>query len=240
MTSSPASLTCVALLCGALVIPCMATPNDKRGKSAAAAPIALPTSPLQSSQFGDPVAGKQKADAERCMECHGPEGQGAGHSNGAEGKFPKLAGQRRDYLAKQLLNFRTGERKHDKMNMMARSVSEDDLLDIVAYYSSQSRMQGDGQGDNPVGRELFAQGDAERDIAACVNCHGDGAARVDLPAGTPVPELRGQAWRYLEQQLLDWRSGWRRNSAGGVMNRTTRALTDGEIVALASYLSGLR
>jgi cytochrome c553 len=229
----------VGCLLVALALPGVAATvgRNTRNVKPAAGPAAV--SPLQSARIGDAEAGKDKADNERCIECHGPQGHGAGHSNGPEGKFPKLAGQRPAYLAKQLLNFRSGERKHDTMNMMARSVSEEDLLDIVAFFSSQSPMLGDGKGDNPVGRSLFAQGDAARNVTACITCHGE-ADTGALPAGVAVPIIRGQEWRYLEQQLLDWRSGWRNNSVGGVMNRSTQALTDKEIADLASYLSSLR
>lgn len=182
---------------------------------------------LAAAPKGDAVAGKEKADAERCLECHG---------SASEGRGAKLTGQRAAYLRKQLDDFRSGARKHDVMQMMVRSVEPADLLDIVAYFASQPGMQGDGRGEHPAGRALYDQGDAARAIAPCGSCHGERGQGSAQP-GPPVPLIGGQDLRYLEQQLLDWRHGLRKNSADGAMNRATRTLTDQEISALANYLA---
>ena len=182
---------------------------------------------------GDAVAGKFKSENERCQECHGSEGQGDGI--GAEGKFAKLAGQSPEYIVKQVQDFRSGARQHDFMSMMAKSIDDADLIDIAAYFGSQKRMQGDGSGDDKIGKNLFVSGDASRNILPCISCHGVGNN------GTAAnPLIAGQQWRYLEKQLLDWRSGERHNSADGVMNKVAKLLSDNEITALANYISGLQ
>jgi cytochrome c553 len=190
---------------------------------------------------GDPVAGKEKAESERCLECHGLDGNGAGHADsskaGTEGKFAKLAGQYPDYILKQIRDFRSGARKHDQMAIMARSVSDEDVLDIAAYFGSLPRMSGEGGDARALGKALFAQGDPARGVQACVSCHGDKGK--GLPGTALGPVVGGQAWRYLDKQLRDWRSGERRNSAEGVMSQASRALTDQDIEALADYLSGM-
>lgn len=215
----------LGLMLGALLHPALA-----------AAPRAKPAaSVVAEAPKGDPVAGQFKSDSERCQECHGSAGQGMGHSNSTEGKFAKLAGQYPEYIVKQIRNFRSGERKDDTMAMMANSISDADLADIAAYFSSQKPMRGDGGTAHPEGRKLFLNGDPARAIAACVSCHDAGPAK----ASARSPIIAGQEWRYLEKQLLDWRSGERRNSAAGVMNQIARQLTDADIVALASYLSAL-
>lgn len=81
---------------------------------------------------GDAALGQGKADAERCIECHGADGQGQGHSNGPEGKFARLAGQQAAYIVKQIQDFRSGARKHDQMAIMARSITDEDAADIAA------------------------------------------------------------------------------------------------------------
>lgn len=184
---------------------------------------------------GDAVAGQDKADAERCIECHGMTGHGAGHANGAEGRFAKLAGQHPEYIVKQIQDFRSGARRHDQMAIMARSISDEDLVDIAAYFGSLPAMKGEGAEVPELGKRLYLSGDAARGIVACVSCHGDKGKGV---AGMPLsPVLGGQAWRYLEQQLLDWRSGTRRNARDGVMTQVTRHLTDAEVQALTTYLA---
>lgn len=185
---------------------------------------------------GDPVLGKEKADTERCQECHGVDGNGAGHPNGPEGKFAKLAGQYPDYILKQIRDFRSGARQHDQMAIMARSVSDEDVRDIAAHFASLPRMSGQDGDQHLVGKQLFEAGDPARGIAACVSCHG--VRGKGVAGNTLTPVIGGQEWRYLDKQLRDWRSGERRNSPDGAMNQATRALTDLEIESLANYLSG--
>ena len=186
---------------------------------------------------GDSVVGREKAESERCIECHGLQGQGAEHANSAEAKFAKLAGQYPDYILKQIRDFRSGARKHDQMAIMARSVSDEDVLDIAAYFGSQLVMNGKDGDLHEVGKELYQSGDATRGITACVSCHG--VKGKGLEGNKLAPVLGGQEWRYLDQQLRNWRAGDRRNSLDGAMNRATAALTDKEIESLADYLSGL-
>ena len=180
---------------------------------------------------GDAVAGKEKADAERCIECHSPDPRLSGPDNGTGGKFAKLTGQAPDYLVKQLRNFRSGDRRHDFMAMMARSIDDVAAADIAAYFASLPVMRGDGSGAAPVAREFY--------VAACVECHGEAGKGGKTVSGVNAPVIGGQDQRYLEKQLTEWRSGERRNSPDGAMNRVTKALTDDEIRTLANYLAGL-
>lgn len=186
---------------------------------------------------GDPAVGKYKAESERCLECHGSAGPGQGYSNGTEGKFAKLAGQYPEYIVKQIRDFRSGARRYEFMAMMAKSINDTDLADIAAYFGAERAMQQQGRAANAIGKNLFVNGDAARNIVPCISCHGaagqGGASFAD--GGNPV--IGGQGLRYLEKQLFDWRSGERNNSAGGVMNAVTKALSDAEIQALAHYIS---
>ena len=186
---------------------------------------------------GDPVAGKAKAEDWRCAECHGRDGNGGG--NDPEARIAKLAGQYPDYLIKQFRDFRSGLRKNDYMEMVAKNVDDADLIDIAAYFAGKdgvhSVKHAGGDDMNPVAKELFDHGDKSRNIEACASCHGAASS----PENAVFPRLHGQAHGYLASQLTDWRSGERHNSAGGVMNLEARALSDAEIQALAGYLSGL-
>jgi cytochrome c553 len=185
---------------------------------------------------GDAAAGRIKSESERCQECHGVDGNG----NGESGKFAKLAGQYPDYIVKQIRDFRSGERKHDFMSMMARSLEDADVIDIAAYYAGQDKMRGDSGGNSSgahaLAQKLFASGDPARGMAPCAACHGANG-KGNGNAGFPV--IGGQEAKYLEKQLLDWKSGERRNSAGAVMSKIARDLNDAEITALVRYLSGL-
>ncbi|NIR62015.1 MAG: cytochrome c [Gammaproteobacteria bacterium] len=79
---------------------------------------------------GDPEAGKQKAAT--CAGCHGPKGV----SNNPE--WPNLAGQKEQYLIKQVKAFRDGERSNNLMSPMAKGLSDQDIENLAAYYSSIS------------------------------------------------------------------------------------------------------
>ncbi|MBA6290574.1 cytochrome c [Colwellia sp. MB3u-4] len=77
---------------------------------------------------GDAAAGKAKTAM--CSACHGAAGISA------IPMYPNLAGQKEAYLAQQLKNFRSGQRKNAVMGPMAMALSDDDIANISAYYSS--------------------------------------------------------------------------------------------------------
>lgn len=79
---------------------------------------------------GDPALGKKKSAV--CTACHGP----AGVSNNPI--WPNLAGQKEQYLIKQLKAFKSGERKEPTMLPFITPLSEEDIKNLAAYYSSLS------------------------------------------------------------------------------------------------------
>ena len=79
-------------------------------------------------EAADAKAGRQKA-AGLCQACHGMDGL----SKNPEA--PNLAGQIENYLAKALLEYRTGERKNETMNIVARDLTDDDVANTSAFYA---------------------------------------------------------------------------------------------------------
>jgi cytochrome c553 len=63
-----------------------------------------------------------------CLGCHGANAVG-------NGQYPRLAGQRPDYLANQLANFKAGARKNAQMQAIANTLSEEDMQALAAYFS---------------------------------------------------------------------------------------------------------
>lgn len=181
---------------------------------------------------GNPVVGKQKSEAGRCLECHGADG------NSSNAKIPNHAGQYAAYLIKQLSDFQSGARKHEIMTLMAEDLSAAEMADIAAYFASQKIMQGDGVRDNPLARNLFVNGDQGRNIPSCVSCHGD-SGKGRIADNVVYPVIGGQRAIYLRTQLVNWKLGDRSNSPGGVMNKIAKSLSDDEINTLADYISGL-
>jgi len=78
---------------------------------------------------GDPAAGQKKSQT--CAACHGPDG------NSPAPDFPKLAGQHYDYLLKAMKDYKSGTRKNPLMAPMIANLTERDMEDLSAYYSSQ-------------------------------------------------------------------------------------------------------
>lgn len=188
---------------------------------------------IAAAAAGDPKIGKDKAESERCLECHAEAGPGQGLSHGSDGKLARLDGQDAAYLVKQVRDFRSGARRHEFMSMMARTIDDADLADIAAYFAALPKPDSTPAAD-PLAQRLVEQGDATRGVIACATCHGAGGAG-GAAAG---PVLKGQGKAYLAQQLHDWRAGLRANSPGSVMTLQAKALSDAEIESLARYLSG--
>lgn len=80
------------------------------------------------SAQGDAAAGEAKAGT--CVACHGPEGISPNDL------WPNLAGQRHAYLIKQMKAFKDGTRSDPMMSPMAAPLSDADIQDLAAYFSS--------------------------------------------------------------------------------------------------------
>jgi cytochrome c553 len=68
---------------------------------------------------------------ERCDRCHGVNG------NSTDPRVPALAGQRAEYLQKELRVFLAGTRKNAEMAVMSKVLSNEDIANIAAYYARQ-------------------------------------------------------------------------------------------------------
>lgn len=178
------------------------------------------------------AAGARRLASEPCQECHGETGNSLSMST------PKLAAQAAPYLVKQLQDFQAGAREHPVMSTMAASLTDDDRRDLAAFFSTRAREPEAQRLSSARGRALFRDGDVDRGVPQCANCHGE-AGQGAAARGVTAPMLARQHRTYLRIQLLRWRLGERRNSPGGVMNRVARLLADHDIDALAEHLSGL-
>ncbi|WP_332741637.1 c-type cytochrome [Hydrogenophaga sp.] len=77
----------------------------------------------------DPVVGRAKANA-ACAVCHGPNGMSMAPN------APHLAGQPTIYLVEQLKNYRSGKRPHEVMGVIAKPLTDAEIEDLAAWYSS--------------------------------------------------------------------------------------------------------
>ncbi len=177
---------------------------------------------------GDVKAGQEKSVM--CASCHGADG------NSLIAIYPKLAGQSASYTAKQLANFKSGERVNSIMAGMVAGLSPKDMDDLAAYFAVQTPTAGQGEGSD-IGHKLYFGGDVNKGITACVACHGvkgKGMAQAGFPA------LAGQNAAYLKTQLTTFRSGSRGNDRNNMMRNIAIKLSDSDIDELVNYMSSLK
>jgi cytochrome c553 len=89
--------------------------------------LALTLAASSVAMAGDPAAGKAKSAT--CTACHGANGI----SNNP--LWPNLAGQKDQYLVKQMKAFRDGQRQDPTMSPMAKGLSDGDIEDLAAFYA---------------------------------------------------------------------------------------------------------
>ena len=182
--------------------------------------------------LGDAAAGQGKSAI--CAACHGVDG------NSAVPNWPKLAGQHPDYLQRQFALIKDGNRPVPEMAGIVPGISDQDMADIAAYYSSQTTSPGlTDESLRAAGELLYRGGNADTDIPACMSCHGPAGEGNQLSG---YPSLAGQHAVYSEKMLNGFRSGttWGEEDASSkIMTDVAKRLTDEEIKAVASYIQGL-
>lgn len=157
--------------------------------------LMLPAAPAAA---GDVALGEQIFRAE-CASCHGDRAQG-----GKRGEYPRLAGQRADYIQLQLTNFRDRKRRNKPMLPIfkAGKLKESDIEAVAAYLAALPMpdpevlgVPAKVEGDLEFGFELY-----ERD---CILCHGaDGRGKEEKGS----PQLISQYPRYIAKQMADFRN----------------------------------
>lgn len=175
------------------------------------------------------LARARKIVSGSCFLCHGMQGESATELS------PRLAAQNENYIAKQLANFKSGERKSSAMQPMVAALTPQDMRALGAYFSGQ-RSEPHPTADARLaaqGMLIYRQGGAATEVAACIGCHGErGHGTEDLP------RLAGQVASYLATQLRNFGARVRTND-NAVMHTIAAKMAEAEILAVAEYLSGL-
>jgi cytochrome c553 len=170
-----------------------------------------------------------KIVAGTCFLCHGMQGESATEL------FPRLAAQNAQYIAKQLANFKSGERKSEIMPRMVGALTPEDMRALGLYFSRQESPPHPPTDARLAakGMVIYRQGGTATEVAACVGCHGErghGSAQL--------PRLAGQVATYLAAQIRNFGARTRTND-NAVMHTIAEKMTEDEIRAVAEYLSGL-
>ena len=161
--------------------------------------------------------------AQVCSGCHGEKGVPIDKS------IPVIWGQRREYILKELLDFKTGHRKNETMAGIVESLSKTDMEALATYFSKQQWPKLD-QPAAPADVAHQAQ-----EVFSALNCRG---CHQDHFQGDYVrPSLRGQQEDYLLKTMTDFHTGERNNYPG--MVALMKSLDESQLKPVAAYLAGL-
>lgn len=187
-----------------------------------------PAAPLSK---GDPKQAEAIVN-QVCAACHAVDGNSASPVN------PRLAGLNYEYINKQLLNFKSGERKSPVMAGIVANLTPQDMQNLSAYYSAQ-QPKGAKAKDQALalqGQKIYRGGVQGSGVPACASCHG--AQGQGIP--TQFPRLAGQHTDYIYDQLNKFRTGERANDGAKMMRTIAAKMTDADMRAVATYIQGLR
>jgi cytochrome c553 len=175
-----------------------------------------------------------EARVQGCVTCHGQDGQGTNN-----GYFPRISGKPATYLYNQLISFRDGTRRYPPMNYLVAYLPDTYLREIADYYAKQrpafAAKETTTSDANAVSRGavLANVGDADRQIPACVTCHGKALAGME----PGIPGLAGLRTTYIIAQLTRWRVGERHAREPDCMKRIASRLSENDVAAVAAWLS---
>lgn len=159
---------------------------------------------------GEPERGAALND--KCTKCHGQGG------NSTDAHTPSLAGQDPAYLVAAMHAYAKGTRVHKAMGDATSQLSDQDILDLAAYYGRQEPAQPTVRTPEPP----------ERLAQKCDRCHDDVARSRDRTR----PRIAGQQEAYLFEAMRLYATSVRDNSAMYIM---TSSLSELEMRAIAKY-----
>jgi cytochrome c553 len=176
-----------------------------------------------------------------CAACHGTDGMGQpdggaqpGGGTQAGGGAPVIAGQYREVLLRQLVDYRHGQRWDMRMEhvmQLRRLATVDDLADVAGFIAALpvtgTARTGDGR-NLATGATVY--------LERCAACHGATGQGV---ASRGVTRLAAQHHPYLYRQFFDVVEGRRPSlsaSHGRLMSDLDQAQADG----IADYLSRMQ
>ena len=194
--------------------------------------VALATGLVHSQEIkGDAKVGEGKIAL--CMGCHGIVDYQATFPEVY--RVPMINGQNAKYIVNALTEYQKGERKHPTMRGIADTLTEQDMADVAAYYSTHTK---DVKPVPEKAREPNAQVAQLLQKGACVSCHGDNFSKAIDPS---YPKLAGQHKDYLYVALRSYKletnpKGGRTNA---IMGGMAKQFTNAELKELANYISSL-
>ena len=182
-----------------------------------------------------------------CAACHGEQGAG-----GKKGEYPRIAGQRVNYIEGQLRNFRSRTRVNIPMfpYTQERELSDSDIKDIAAYLAGielSNRMPTYTGKEDALTKLLMAErvmiipraeGNLEHGEAIyqkqCAACHGKTGKGRGM-----FPMLVGQYTNYLKRQVDLYLKGDRPHDETGTVG-VLNGLKEQDIQDVLAYLTSIQ
>ncbi|TKC89480.1 c-type cytochrome [Trinickia terrae] len=183
----------------------------------------------RSRQVDNPAVSGKTIALQVCSNCHGATGVSVSPT------FPKLAGQRKEYLVDQLTDFKNHARSdpNAKRFMWGFTHLTDAQIDELAtYFSSQQVVLGDPDDLALInaGKAIFMSGLPDKGVAACIGCHGQHGEGL-----SQFPRLAGQHADYVMKQLEVFRETDSR-PRGAVMKAVCANMSEQDMRAVAAYV----
>jgi cytochrome c553 len=188
--------------------------------------LACTAPPLQ-AQDGDAA----RLATQVCANCHGPRGDSISPG------FPKIGGQRAEYLESQLKAFRDRTRADPMAQAymwgMTSQLGDDMIKKLAAFYSQQKPPQ--GKSSDPAlikaGKTIYEAGIPGSKVQACATCHGK-----DAEGNAGFPRLAGQHSEYLVKQLVLFKSSLREGGNAMIMHDISIGMSFEQMQAVAAFL----
>ena len=168
-----------------------------------------------------------------CIGCHGIPGYQSSFPE--VHRVPAISGQNAKYIAAALNAYKKGERKHGTMRAIAASLTEQDMADLAAYYSTHGGASAAAAAATPAAppevAALLAKG-------ACASCHG---AEFNKPIDGAYPKIAGQYPDYLFTALKSYKVEGNPQVGRGnaIMSAQVKQFSNKELKMLAQYLGSL-
>jgi cytochrome c553 len=188
---------------------------DIRALAAALPLFALVLAPAALAQgMGDAERGRELGFT--CLGCHGIDGYRNAYPSY---RVPKLDGQKGAYIEAALKAYRAGTRPHPTMQALAGTLSDEDIMDLIAWFTAGETSTDDVDAETPGLPEV---------AKTCVTCHG--AAGTQATPAPPV--LSGQHLSYLRHALGQYPAAARGQT---VMNAFAAGLTAADMERIAQF-----
>jgi cytochrome c553 len=195
----------------------------------------------------EPIHGDVASGARKATVCHACHGVGASVAP----MFPRLAGQRADYLYHRLVSFKTAGPKdpyysESPMRSQVTNLTDADMRDLAVYFAAQTPTAASGSGAPAAmagkGEALFIAGAPARGIPPCQGCHGADARGTRIATGqyAAYPALRAQYSMYLVARLTSFHKALPDDTTNDfIMGGVAQMLDEESIQAISAWLSSL-